>query len=450
MSIDLDEKPVPDGLPFGAYRLLSLLGVGGMAKVYRGVRSGPAGFEKPVAVKLLDRHITADHKCLKALINEARLGARIHHPNVVEIYEFGEHAGTWFMAMELVDGWPLSTVLRRCKLLHKDVPRRAVVDLLVGICEGLDHAHRLRDSDGTPLRIVHRDLKPGNIALTRRGDVKVLDFGVARAESNLFKTTLAGAAKGTPHYMSPEQLEGQPLTHRSDLFSLGSVLHEILTLERPFPGAGVGDVALAMVEGRTETVTGRIATVFPELGQLSRRLMERDPERRPPSAGHVRAMLVELREELPEGPGLSSWLQELTPKLPALRAPGDFGEHPPQVAGNTSVYASKELVDAARHAEGTPPARQSPEQLRAPARAEPSEQPRVSGPASAEPETVVPAPTIVPASAIDAPARKVRSGPPRRRRKRKKPARPGWVIPALLVSMLAFFASLVALVLALT
>ncbi len=420
MSAVTDEAPHPEAVPFGSYQLLSLLGVGGMAKVYRGVRSGPMGFAKPVAVKLLDRHITADHKSLKALINEARLGGQIQHPNVVEIYEFGELAGTWFMAMELVDGWPLSTVLRRCKLLHRAVPKRAVVDLLIGICEALDHAHRLRDPDDAPLRLVHRDLKPANVGLTRRGEVKVLDFGVARAESNLFKTTLAGTAKGTPSYMSPEQLAGQPVNFKSDLFSLGAVLHEIVTLERPFPGSGLAGVALAMMEGRAAEVAARVGEAFPELGKLSRRLMEQDPARRPPSSGHIRTMLVELRPTLPEGPGLKEWMTGLAPKLPGPKAPGDFGDHPPQVAGNTAAYSSSWLQAEARLAE------------------------------AADASPVVPlGPSSDPAPPPEPPAPEPRERPVRRRRK-KKPRRPAWVIPALIGAATLLAALLVSLAIVLS
>ena len=229
--------PTDDELPrrFGGYTLEELLGVGGMGRVYRAVFHGPAGFTKPVALKVLKAR-NQDH--LQAFFGrEARIGGWLHHPNVVEIYDFGSQDGTPFLAMEFIDGWPLDQFLA----LHPAPPPSVILDLAIQIARGLQHAHDLK-VDEVPLHLIHRDLKPANVLVSRDGGVKVVDFGLARpmrsaAESGL---TSVGMLVGTPAYMSPEQPDSrEDLDLRSDIFAFGVVLYELVTGQHPWPRANL-------------------------------------------------------------------------------------------------------------------------------------------------------------------------------------------------------------------
>ena len=240
-------------VPFGRYKLLNLLGEGGMAKVYRALLSGPMGFEKEVAVKRLDPKVTADERVVKALINEARLGGQLRHKNIVEIYEFNHVDGHYFMAMEYVDGWTLEALVRRCRNRREHLPASVVCEIVTSICRGLGYAHSLEDKAGRALNLVHRDLKPANVMVSREGDVKLMDFGIAKADSNLYKTTAEDVTKGTPVYMSPEQVTGAVLDQRSDIFSLGSILVELITNDTPFFANSLLAVMHAVLNANIET-----------------------------------------------------------------------------------------------------------------------------------------------------------------------------------------------------
>ena len=318
--------PGSEPVPFGRYRLLSLLGEGGMAKVYRAVLSGPMGFEKEVALKRIDPRLTEDERVVKALINEARLGGQLRHRNIVEIYEFNQVDGNYFMAMEFVDGWTLDMVLRRCRTLQEPPPATVVVEILTAICRGLDYAHSLLGKDGSPVNLVHRDLKPGNVMLSREGDVKIMDFGIAKADSNLYKTTAADVTKGTPMYMSPEQVTGSSLDSRSDLFSLGSMLHEMVTLEVPFQGDNLLAIMHGILNADIADARSAVADRHAALEPILASCMAREPAERYSSARELEGVLRSCLRELPSGPSLLEWLEELQDSLPGLAMTGEFGE----------------------------------------------------------------------------------------------------------------------------
>jgi eukaryotic-like serine/threonine-protein kinase len=312
-------------VPFGRYRLLNLLGEGGMAKVYRAVLSGPMGFEKEVALKRLDRKLTEDERVVKALINEARLGGQLRHKNIVEIYEFNEVDGNYFMAMEYVNGWTLDTIIRRCRIRSEFVPGTVVVEILGSICRGLDYAHTLIHKDGQPLNLVHRDLKPGNLILSRDGDVKIMDFGIAKSDTNLYKTTAADVTKGTPIYMSPEQVTGSTLDHRSDIFSLGSIIHELVTLQVPFMGDNLLAIMHAILGAEIGPARERVRRLEPGLEPVLARCMARDPGERYQSSKELGQGLRDARRHLKPGPSLDEWLEDLAVELPPATSTGEFG-----------------------------------------------------------------------------------------------------------------------------
>jgi serine/threonine protein kinase len=282
---------------FGAYRLTHLLGKGGMASVYRAVRSGPMGFAKEVAIKRIHDALVDNEAILKGLINEARIGGQLKHPHIVEIYEFNKVGDAYYLAMEFVDGWTLDKVVKLSREFKMPIPPGVVLQIGQEICEGLDYAHNLESLDGQAVKLVHRDLKPANIILSRYGSTKIMDFGIAKAETNLFKTTMADVTKGTPHYMSPEQVAGaSDLGGRSDLFALGALLYELCTGKVLFVGDALPTVLFNVVKAEVGPQIAEADGRVPGIGPILERLLKKDPKDRPESAGVVGTSLTKLRD----------------------------------------------------------------------------------------------------------------------------------------------------------
>ncbi|MCO4774274.1 MAG: serine/threonine protein kinase [Deltaproteobacteria bacterium] len=300
-----------------------------MARVYKAVLSGQMGFEKMVALKRIPRSVTQDERMLKALINEARLGGQLVHKNIVETYEFDDVGGHYYLAMEMVDGWTLSAVLQACRENRHWMPISVVVEVFDNIMKGLVYAHEVTDSQGVVQNLVHRDLKPGNIIVSRGGDVKVMDFGIAKAESNLYKTTDSNATKGTPVYMSPEQVRAKDLDQRSDIFSMGSVLHEMITLQVPFQGESLVAIVHGILETDLTRPLERVAARCPELVPLVEKMMAKEVDDRFESGKAVRKALREIRASLPHSPTLADWLEEIDDELPGSTPDGEFGDDGP-------------------------------------------------------------------------------------------------------------------------
>jgi serine/threonine protein kinase len=219
----------------GRYEVIYPLGQGGMASVYVGRLVGMAGFERLVAIKVIHPHLSSNPLFVEMFLDEARLAGSIHHPNVGEIFEVGEDEGLFFMVGELVQGESLRSLLRRSKAAGIEMPLYVAAHIAAEVCKGLQAAHSLRNPEGEHLRLVHRDVSPRNVLLAYDGFVKLIDFGVAWAHGKSVNTEI-GTIKGNVSYMSPEQICGQDLDRRSDLFSLGIVLYEMLTGTSPFPG----------------------------------------------------------------------------------------------------------------------------------------------------------------------------------------------------------------------
>ena len=233
---------------FGRYRLLSLIGQGGMAEVFKAKSYGVEGFEKVVVIKRILPELAASDQFVEMFIHEAKLAVRLSHANVVQVFDLGLAPGTvvggmpsadaYYMAMEYVSGLDLATLLTRCRRQSVPIPVEMAVYVAAEVAKGLDHAHRRRDEQNQPLNIVHLDVSPQNILLSLEGEVKVTDFGIAKAASALEPTgmddTRTRQLKGKFGYMSPEHVEGNPVDARSDLFSLGTVLYEMLAGVNPF------------------------------------------------------------------------------------------------------------------------------------------------------------------------------------------------------------------------
>ena len=243
------------GASFGKYRLIAELGHGGMADVFLAVQAGPAGsnFRKLSVIKRLRQNLVEEPEFVEMLIDEARIAARLNHPNVVQTNEVGEFGTQYFIAMEYLDGQPLHRIQRRSAQRVKDGkppalrPEHQIV-ILMDALAGLHHAHELADYDGSPLQIVHRDVTPQNIFVTYEGQVKVVDFGIAKAAGRASETR-QGVVKGKIRYMAPEQAIGGTVDCRADTFAMGILLWEVVTGQRLWKDFDDLEIVRQLIEG---------------------------------------------------------------------------------------------------------------------------------------------------------------------------------------------------------
>ena len=226
----------------GRYHVLASIGKGGMAEVFLAELRGPHGFRRRVAIKRLHAALADDPDMVARFAREATIAARLDHPAVCQVHELDEDDGGCFIVMEYLDGITLATALKELARARWLLPLPVVLRITRALCAGLHAAHELRGDDGAPLNLIHRDVSPSNVVLTAAGQVKLLDFGVAKTDH---VRTHVGQVRGKPGYMSPEQLARQPLDRRSDVYALGIVLYECLTSSRLFPQGRVADPALA-------------------------------------------------------------------------------------------------------------------------------------------------------------------------------------------------------------
>jgi len=292
------------GERIGDYRLLDLLGRGASTVVYRAICTDGSG--RQVAIKQLLPHLSEHSKLVATLINEARIGRHLHHPNVARILHFARSGDTYFLVTEFVHGHSLADILDRTHP-PSPFPPRIAGEIAAQLCDGLDHAHTVKDDEDQTLGIVHRDLKPTNVMVTPEGLVKIKDFGIAKATTNLFLSSL-GTTKGTPAYMSPEQVQGQSLDGRSDLFSLASLIAEMLTGEPTFHGEDVHSTMLAILQVEVRQTLDRIETIAPAFVPILYRAWQFDRDDRYPTAGEMGEAVCVAIGEHADGEGLAEWL----------------------------------------------------------------------------------------------------------------------------------------------
>ncbi len=264
---------------FGRYQLLKRLAAGGMAEIWLARQSGVEGFEKLVVVKRILPHLAADPHFVTMLLDEARLAARFAHSNVVQIFDLGQAEGTYFIAMELVAGENLATFVRAASRARRPMPVTLAARVVSWAAQGLHYAHTRTDGEGRPLGVIHRDVSPQNILVSFEGQVKVVDFGIAKARSQV-EQTASGVLKGKHAYMSPEQCRNQPLDARSDLFSLGIVLWELLTGARLFKRESALATLAAIAQEPVPAVRSRRPEVPLALEGIVDRVLQRDREAR--------------------------------------------------------------------------------------------------------------------------------------------------------------------------
>ncbi len=297
---------------FGKYLLLDRIAVGGMAELYRAMMMGAEGFEKLIAIKKLLSHLTVQENLVDAFVEEAKLAALLQHQNIVQIYDFGSVDGDYFIAMEHLFGKDLRLIMDKSEEKGRPLSLEYVLYVASRVCEGLDYAHHLKNLEGNPLHIIHRDISPPNIFLTYDGEVKIVDFGIAKAASQNTQT-VEGVIKGKVSYMSPEQAGGESLDQRSDIFATGILLYEMLTGKRMFEGEPL-QILPKVCEAEFEPLDQVVKDLPPELYDILHRALAKDPDKRYQSSGEMLSDLEECMHEndfRPTARGLAQYMKAL-------------------------------------------------------------------------------------------------------------------------------------------
>jgi len=306
---DADAAPPPASSPareaswrddrFGPYQLIDRVAIGGMAEVFKAKRAGVEGFEKIVAVKRILPHLSENKEFLDMFVDEAKMVAGLAHPNIVQIFDLGRIEKSYYIAMEYIHGRDLRTIMRRARDKGLRMPLDLSLRVVGQVCAALEYAHRKKDERGQPMQIVHRDVSPQNILISFEGDVKLVDFGIAKAATKASNTD-RGALRGKLLYMSPEQAWGRPIDRRSDVFSLGIVLYEVLTETKPFVGAGTEVSILELVRQCVITPAREINPRVPEaLDRVIMKALAREPDERYQDAGQMQRGLERFLRERP-------------------------------------------------------------------------------------------------------------------------------------------------------
>lgn len=273
------ELPLRGPSRIGRYDLAFQLATGGMATVYLAAARGPGGFDKVVALKRIHPHLANDAEYVDMFLEEARLAARLSHPNICSVFDFGEGEGGYFIAMEYLIGEPLSLVLprlQRSKLRFGDRHHVVISKILADTCEGLHAAHELADAQGNLLGVVHRDVTPSNVFVAYDGGTRVVDFGIAVARDRHFETQ-SGRIKGKFAYLAPEQVKSLPVDRRTDVFALGIVLWEALTLKRLFRRPTESETIYAVLESEIPAPSSVRPGVPAALDAIAMKALARDP-----------------------------------------------------------------------------------------------------------------------------------------------------------------------------
>lgn len=288
----------------GPYRVLAELGAGGFATVYRAIVEGELGFTRDVALKVLHGHVVANNPAVVMMLaDEARLLARMQHPNIVYVQWFGQldhptDGRVFAMMMEFVEGRALRSMLDEQRQQGSTMPLSVALDLHADVARALAFAHALQDSSGQPLQLVHRDLKPDNVMISSQGTIKLLDFGIAKAADRLAEKTRTDMVRGTVHYMSPEQVTGQDIDFRSDLFSFGAMLYECVTGRRLIGQPTVVAALQEVAQFDFERAVERAGELPPTIEPILRRLLKRRPRERYASTDELVADIETARTDL--------------------------------------------------------------------------------------------------------------------------------------------------------
>jgi serine/threonine-protein kinase len=330
-------KPVS----FGKYTLLERIAVGGMAEVFLAMQAGVEGFEKWLAIKRIRPHLSNEEAFIKMFLNEAKLAAQLQHPNIVQIYDLGHVQDSYFIAMEYISGRDMSRVIPKAEKMGIPFPLEYALAIAASVLDGLAYAHPRADAYGVPLNIVHRDVTPENIMVGWNGNVKILDFGIAKAATQSDQTR-AGEIKGKLSYMSPEQAMGKSLDARSDLFALGIVLYEWVTGYRLFTGENEMAILKSIIDGKIYPPSYFREDVPERIEEILMRALMKNRDERYQSARDMQLDILQWFTEVgftPTSLHLANFLKQI------------FGD---EIAAEQKALASA-AASARRAANSTPP-----------------------------------------------------------------------------------------------
>jgi eukaryotic-like serine/threonine-protein kinase len=283
----------PQPIAFGKYTLLERISHGGMAEVFRAKTRGTAGFERIVAIKLLLPQVADDADFVTMLIDEAKIAGQLSHANIAQIFDLGQVEGRYYIVQEYVPGRDLRAICHHLDDRHTRMGVAQACHVVLKVCEALDYAHNKRDPAGQPLNLVHRDISPQNVIVSHEGEVKLIDFGIVKAEGRATKT-LAGLVKGKFAYMSPEQIRGLPVDRRSDVFACGIIMHELLTGRPLFKRSSEFETLQRARVGEIEPPSRYNPDVSPDLDRVVLRALARHVDDRYQSAIALRDDLWEV------------------------------------------------------------------------------------------------------------------------------------------------------------
>ncbi|MEZ4288437.1 MAG: serine/threonine-protein kinase [Polyangiales bacterium] len=300
---DFDERPLPAStsrppvaLPvlgrFANYDILGRLALGGMAEILLSRHSDPTGGESYLVVKKILQHFEQDKDFVQMFLDEARIGMLLNHPNICQFYQYGESDGAHFITMEWIHGVPLARLIRRAKR-DGGIPVDIGLRIISEIAGALDHAHRVRDAHGEPLRLIHRDVSPHNIMIGYNGVPKLLDFGIAKAELQAHRTQ-AGVVKGKFAYMAPEQCIGGDLDHRLDIFALGVCLYETLAGHSLYRRKSEAATMRAVIMDPVPSIRERVESIPQRVDEIVQKMLAKDPKDRYATAGLLKKDIDEF------------------------------------------------------------------------------------------------------------------------------------------------------------
>ena len=348
---------------FGRYELLKRIAGGGMGEVFVARQRGLAGFEKLLVIKTLLPHLCEDEEFIHMFQDEARISAQLIHPNICQTFEFEKHEGTYYIAMEYLRGEDVRRLWKAAALKGIPVPVPLICRIIADAASGLDFAHALKDGTGQPYGIVHRDISPQNILVTFEGGVKLIDFGVAKAQGRLTQTR-TGAIKGKYSYMSPEQVKGEAVDHKTDIFALGIVLHELLTAQRLFKA----DSDISTIERVKSAPIPPPSTINPSLPRgidiIVLKALARDPAQRFENAQAFRLAIEDwlvFERMSASSAHLAEFLKRVyRERLDAESSYGPLGEPTPatvQMPGAAAAAAIDRMrISTSDFVKGPPPA----------------------------------------------------------------------------------------------
>ncbi|HEX7705867.1 MAG TPA: TonB family protein, partial [Thermoanaerobaculia bacterium] len=310
----VEDDDTPEANRFGQYVLVDKIAAGGMAEVWKARMRGVEGFQKIVAIKKILPHLSDNQDFIEMFIDEAKLAAQLNHNNITHIYDLGRIQNSYYIAMEYIDGFDLKTILRRAEDRNQPLTPELALFIASKVASALDYAHRKKDFEEQEMGLVHRDVSPQNVLISQEGDIKLCDFGIAKAASKASHTQ-AGALKGKLQYMSPEQAWGRTIDRRSDVFALATVLFEMLTGRKLFTGENEMSILEQVREARVTAPSLYNDEVTPEIDSVVLKALQKDPDNRYQTAGEMArdldAILYEFRPT-PTSADLAIFMHRLT------------------------------------------------------------------------------------------------------------------------------------------